>query len=87
MSSDRWHHASEPEGFAQWLGFHAGLTGTAVPAAAFAGTESSASRGYTRQDCLTAVNAAPPARAHSVAGYGPSEPTTAARLMSCTKAP
>ena len=33
MSSDRWHHASEPEGFAQWLGFHAGLTGTAVPEA------------------------------------------------------
>ena len=33
MSSDRWHHASEPEGFAQWLGFHAGLTGTSVPEA------------------------------------------------------
>ncbi|HMS60657.1 MAG TPA: hypothetical protein PKD63_00135 [Solirubrobacteraceae bacterium] len=33
MSSDRWHHASEPEGFAAWLGFHAGLTGTAVPEA------------------------------------------------------
>ena len=33
MSSDRWHHAGEPEGFAQWLGFHASLTGTEVPAA------------------------------------------------------
>lgn len=33
MSSDRWHHAGEPEGFAQWLGFHAALTGTEVPAA------------------------------------------------------